>query len=66
MAFRVARGMDRETIDSPQFQVLRDVVEQVTGDGQPVLTSDARTGVAPVDDITILVVRRVQPGKERR
>jgi len=43
LAFRVARGMDRETIDSPQFQVSRGVVEQVAGDGQPVLTSDART-----------------------
>ena len=43
MAFRVARGMDRETIDSPQFQVSRGVVEQVAGAGQPVLTSDART-----------------------
>ena len=43
LAFRVARGMDRETIDSPQFQVSRGVVERVAADGQPVLTSDART-----------------------
>jgi sigma-B regulation protein RsbU (phosphoserine phosphatase) len=43
LTFRVARGMDRETIDSPQFQVSRGVVERVADDGQPVLTSDART-----------------------
>jgi sigma-B regulation protein RsbU (phosphoserine phosphatase) len=42
MTFRVARGMDRETIDSPQFQVSRGVVERVADDGHPVLTSDAR------------------------
>lgn len=43
LTFRVARGMDRETIESPQFQVSRGVVEQVAHDGQPVLTSDARS-----------------------
>jgi sigma-B regulation protein RsbU (phosphoserine phosphatase) len=43
LSFRVARGLDQETIESPQFQVSRGVVEQVAGNGQPVLTSDART-----------------------
>jgi sigma-B regulation protein RsbU (phosphoserine phosphatase) len=42
LVFRVARGMDRETIDDPQFQVSRSVVERVAHDGQPVLTSDAQ------------------------
>ena len=41
--FRVARGMDRNTIDDPQFQVSRSVVERVACEGQPVLTSDARS-----------------------
>lgn len=42
LAFRVARGMERETIDDPQFQVSRSVVERVAREGQPVLTSDAQ------------------------
>jgi len=42
LIFRVARGMDQETIDDPQFQVSRSVVEQVAREGQPILTSDAQ------------------------
>jgi sigma-B regulation protein RsbU (phosphoserine phosphatase) len=42
LAFRVARGMDRETIDDPQFLVSRSVVERVAHEGEPVLTSDAQ------------------------
>jgi len=43
LVFRVARGMDQETIDDPQFQVSRGVVEQVAHQGQPILTSDAQS-----------------------
>jgi len=43
LIFRVARGMDRETIDDPQFQVSRSVVERVAREGQPIHTSDARS-----------------------
>lgn len=42
LVFRAARGMDQSTIDDPQFQVSRGVVEQVAREGQPVLTSDAQ------------------------
>jgi sigma-B regulation protein RsbU (phosphoserine phosphatase) len=42
LVFRVARGMDHETIGDPQFQVSRSVVERVAHEGQPVLTSDAQ------------------------
>lgn len=42
LLFCVARGMDQETIDDPQFQVSRSVVEQVAREGQPVQTSDAQ------------------------
>jgi len=42
LVFRVARGMDRSTIDDPQFQVSRSVVEWVAREGQPILTSDAQ------------------------
>jgi sigma-B regulation protein RsbU (phosphoserine phosphatase) len=41
--FRVARGMDQETIDDPQFQISRSVVERVAREGQPILTSDAQS-----------------------
>ena len=40
--FRVARGMDQSTVDDPQFQVSRSVVERVAREGQPVLADDAQ------------------------
>ncbi len=43
MIFRAARGLDRETIDHPQFQVSRSVVERVAQEGQPIHTSDAQS-----------------------
>jgi sigma-B regulation protein RsbU (phosphoserine phosphatase) len=43
MIFRAARGMDRETIDRPEFQVSRSVVERVAREGLPIHTSDAQT-----------------------
>ncbi len=43
LSFRIARGMDQTTIDAPQFQVSRSVVERVAQKGQAVLTSDAQT-----------------------
>lgn len=43
LTFRVARGMDQHTIDAPQFQVSRSVVERVAREGVPVLTSDAQS-----------------------
>jgi sigma-B regulation protein RsbU (phosphoserine phosphatase) len=43
LAFHVARGMDREVIDDPQFQISRGVVERVAQEGTPMLTSDAQT-----------------------
>lgn len=42
LSFRVARGLDRQTIDAPEFQISRGVVERVASEGQPVLTSDAQ------------------------
>jgi signal transduction histidine kinase len=43
LSFRAARGMDRETIDHPEFQISRSVVEWVAEEGQLVLTRDAQT-----------------------
>lgn len=43
LAFRVARGLDQTTIELPQFQVSKSVVERVAIEGQPILTSDAQT-----------------------
>ena len=41
LSFCAARGIDQQTIDEPQFQISRGVVEEVARVGQPVLTSDA-------------------------
>jgi sigma-B regulation protein RsbU (phosphoserine phosphatase) len=43
LAFRVARGMERETIDHPEFQISRSVVERVAREGEPLLTSNAQS-----------------------
>jgi sigma-B regulation protein RsbU (phosphoserine phosphatase) len=40
--FRVARGIDRSTIEQPQFEVSRSVVRRVADEGVPLLTSDAQ------------------------
>jgi len=40
--FRVARGIDRHTIEQPQFQVSRSVVARVAEEGRSLLTSDAQ------------------------
>jgi phosphoserine phosphatase RsbU/P len=40
--FRVARGIDRHTIDQPQFEVSRSVIARVAEEGGSVLTSDAQ------------------------
>lgn len=42
LVFRVARGIDQQTIEDPQFQISRSVVERVASEGQPILTSDAQ------------------------
>jgi len=42
LEFKVARGMDHKTINDPEFQVSRSIVEKVAHEGQPVLTSDAQ------------------------
>ncbi len=43
LVFRAARGLDRQTIDAPEFQISRGVVERVANEGQPQLTSDAQS-----------------------
>jgi sigma-B regulation protein RsbU (phosphoserine phosphatase) len=43
LGFRVARGMDQKTIDAPEFEVSRGVVERVAREGTPTLTSDAQS-----------------------
>ncbi|MBN1315507.1 MAG: SpoIIE family protein phosphatase [Anaerolineales bacterium] len=41
MSFRVARGIDRQQIEDPSFQVSRSVVNRVAATGEPVLTDNA-------------------------
>lgn len=43
LTFRVARGLEQQTIDDPQFQISRSIVERVAREGRAVLTSDAQT-----------------------
>jgi sigma-B regulation protein RsbU (phosphoserine phosphatase) len=43
LAFRAARGLDRQTIDAPEFQISRGLVERVAREGVPQLASDAQS-----------------------
>jgi sigma-B regulation protein RsbU (phosphoserine phosphatase) len=42
LVFRAARGIDQQTIDKPEFQISRGVVERVAQEGRPLLTSNAQ------------------------
>lgn len=42
LIFHVARGIEQTTIDAPQFQVSRSIVENVARTAKPVMTSDAQ------------------------
>jgi len=43
LAFVAARGVDQRTLDGPEFQISRGVVERVAREGKPQLTSDAQS-----------------------
>lgn len=43
LIFRVARGMDHKTIEAPEFEVSRGILEHVAREGEPRLTSDAQS-----------------------
>jgi sigma-B regulation protein RsbU (phosphoserine phosphatase) len=40
--FRAARGLDQNTIDAPESQVSRSVIDRVAQEGKPLLTSNAQ------------------------
>jgi HD-GYP domain-containing protein (c-di-GMP phosphodiesterase class II) len=40
--FRAARGLDQQTIEHPDFQISRSIVEKVRTEGIPILTVDAQ------------------------
>ncbi|HSB90475.1 MAG TPA: GAF domain-containing SpoIIE family protein phosphatase [Anaerolineales bacterium] len=42
LVFRTARGMDQLTIEQPEFQISRGIVDRVATEGRPLLTSDAQ------------------------
>ena len=42
LTFRAARGLDQQTIGTPEFHISRGLVDKVAAEGQPVLTTDAQ------------------------
>jgi phosphoserine phosphatase RsbU/P len=42
MVFQAARGMDQNTIEDPEFQISRSIVEKTAKKGEAILTSDAQ------------------------
>lgn len=61
LSFRVARGIDQQSIDDPNFQVSRSVIEKVASGGEPILAFDAQTDprFSMRQSVTILGLRSV-------
>jgi serine phosphatase RsbU (regulator of sigma subunit) len=61
LSFRVARGIEQTTIEDPQFQVSRSIIERVAQEGEPLLTSDALKDdrLSSRRSVTILGLRSV-------
>lgn len=59
--FGAARGLDQRTIEAPEFQVSRGLVDRVASEGKPLLTSDAQTDawLASRDSVRIVGVRAI-------
>jgi len=59
--FAAARGLDQQTVESPEFQVSRGIVDRVAAEGMPLLTSDAQADVrfASRASVRILGVRAI-------
>ncbi len=54
MEFRVARNVDRETIDSAGFEVSRSIVNRVASSGEPVITTNAQEDKRFQDAVSIV------------
>jgi len=61
LVFRVARGMNQATIETPQFEISRGIVEEVAREGRPVLTSDAQrdTRFSMRESVNLLNLRSI-------
>ncbi|HMK08816.1 MAG TPA: GAF domain-containing SpoIIE family protein phosphatase [Anaerolineales bacterium] len=59
--FGAARGLDQSTVEAPEFQVSRGIVDRVAAQGKPLLTSDAQTDawLASRDSVRIVGVRAI-------
>ncbi len=42
LSFKVARNLDRKSIDSAEFEISRTIVESVAADGKSIMTTDAQ------------------------
>jgi GAF domain-containing protein len=56
LIFQVARGIDQQLIDQPQFQISRSVVERVAREGVSILTDDAQTDVRFSGRLSIMIL----------
>jgi sigma-B regulation protein RsbU (phosphoserine phosphatase) len=59
--FAAARGLDQSTVEAPEFQVSRGIVDRVAAEGKPLLTSDAQSEawLASRDSVRIVGVRAI-------
>ncbi len=56
LVFRTARGLDRQTIEAPEFQISRGLVERVVQEVKPRLASDAQSDSWLKDRTSVLLL----------
>lgn len=57
--FRVARGIEQKTIDSPKFHISRTIVERVAESGEPLLTDNAQDNLSEIQSVVAMALRSI-------
>jgi sigma-B regulation protein RsbU (phosphoserine phosphatase) len=57
--FRVARGINKQDLDKPKFQVSRTIVNQVAESGESILTDNAQSAYADTQSVVMMALRSI-------
>ncbi len=57
--FRVARGIDRQDLEKPKFQVSRTIVNQVADSGEPLLADNAANAFSNHQSVVMMALRSI-------
>jgi sigma-B regulation protein RsbU (phosphoserine phosphatase) len=57
--FRVARGINKQDLDKPKFQVSRTIVNQVAETGESILTDNAQSAYSDTQSVVMMALRSI-------